>query len=87
MNYNYHTHTPWCSHATGEPEAYIQRAIEHGVTHMGFSDHAPLQYPDGYQSGWRVQAENARTYVDQIRALREKYKEQISLKVGFEMEY
>lgn len=87
MNYNYHTHTPLCSHATGEPEAYIKRAIANGIRYMGFSDHSPLVFSDGYQSAWRVQTEDAQTYVDTIRALRDKYADEIEIKIGFEMEY
>ena len=41
MNYNFHTHTYLCGHATGLPEEYIQRAISCGIKHLGFSDHAP----------------------------------------------
>lgn len=87
MTYNYHTHTARCGHATGKPEAYIKRAIENGVTHMGFSDHAPYRYPNGFQSGFRVPMEEAADYFAELSALREKYKEQVDLKIGFEMEY
>ena len=87
MNYNYHAHTWRCSHATGTEEEYILRALEGGVTHMGFSDHAPFVFPDGYQSSYRVQQEEAAGYISLLRELREKYKEQIDLKIGFEMEY
>ena len=27
MNYNYHTHTHWCDHASGTPEEYIENAV------------------------------------------------------------
>ena len=87
MNYNYHTHTPWCSHATGSPEEYILRAIECGIEYLGFSDHSPMKFPDGFQMYWRVQSDAAKQYVDEIRGLREKYGRKINIKVGFEMEY
>ena len=87
MNYNYHTHTARCNHASGTEEEYILRAIEGGITHMGFSDHAPFLFPDGSESYYRIPMAQARDYFDTLYALREKYKNQILLKIGFEMEY
>ncbi len=84
---NYHTHTYRCNHATGTEEEYIQRAISCGVQIMGFSDHAPIPFDVGYNTGWRVPKEKAQEYVDTINALKEKYKDKIELHVGFEMEY
>ena len=46
MDYNYHTHTARCGHAVGEDEEYVKRAIECGIKYMGFSDHAPIRFPD-----------------------------------------
>lgn len=87
MDYNYHTHTPRCSHATGSPEEYIQTAIRGGIKRMGFSDHAPWIFPDGYESGFRVPMAQAGEYISELRQLREKYQEKIELHIGFEMEY
>ena len=87
MDYNYHAHTTRCSHATGSEETYIQLAIAGGIKHMGFSDHIPFRFPDGYESGYRVPFDRGREYVETIKALREKYAGQIELHVGFEMEY
>lgn len=87
MTYNYHAHTSRCGHATGTEEEYILRAIECGITHMGFSDHAPHIFPDGSQSYFRIPMEQAEDYFATLRALQEKYKNQIDLKIGLEMEY
>ena len=87
MNYNFHTHTKRCGHATGTPEQYIRRAIENGIGYMGFSDHAPYVFKDGYRSGFRVPMEEAPDYIAEISALREKYRGKIELYIGFEMEY
>ena len=87
MNYNYHAHTWRCGHATGTEEEYINYAVDHGVKYMGFSDHAPFVFPDGTQSTYRVQQEEAPGYISLLRELREKYKDQLDLKIGFEMEY
>lgn len=87
MNYNYHTHTPRCSHATGTPEEYIQTAVRGGIRHLGFSDHAPWRFPDGHESGYRVPMAEAKDYVAELCRLRDKYKDEIDLYIGFEMEY
>lgn len=87
MDYNYHTHTARCGHADGTEEAYILRAMENGITHMGFSEHAPFCFPDGYESYYRVPVAQTEDYFATLRALREKYAGQIDLKIGYEMEY
>lgn len=87
MTYNYHTHTARCNHASGTEEEYILRAIEGGITHMGFSDHAPYIFPDGYESYYRVPEAQVQDYFSVLNALRDKYKHQLDLKIGFEMEY
>lgn len=87
MNYNYHTHTSRCGHAQGTDEEYVLRAIGGGIEFMGFSDHVPLKFSDGKQSGHRVPVESAEEYCRSIALLRDKYKDKIDLKIGFEVEY
>ncbi|MCU0779581.1 MAG: histidinol-phosphatase [Akkermansiaceae bacterium] len=52
MPADYHTHTPLCHHAEGEPEAFVDAAIRAGVTEYGISDHAP-QHPEPFDN-WRM---------------------------------
>ena len=87
MDYNFHTHTARCGHASGEDEAYIQRAIACGITDMGFSDHMPLAFADGHESTYRVPIAQVGDYMASLSALRKKYRGQINLHIGFEMEY
>ena len=87
MDYNYHTHTTRCGHASGKDEDYIKKAIEAGIKHLGFSDHAPFIFPDGYEGNWRVPMAEAEGYVRDLNLLREKYKDKIKISIGFEMEY
>lgn len=87
MLYNYHTHTSRCGHATGTEEEYILKAIEGGMKHIGFADHFPFVFPDGYESPFRVPVSEAKNYVSALSALRETYKDKIDVKIGFEMEY
>lgn len=88
MNYNYHTHTYRCGHASGKEEEYILQAIKGGVRYMGFSDHIPFRCANGNESrGVRVPVAEAEAYIRDLRALREKYKDQIEIAIGFETEY
>ena len=87
MDYNLHTHTTRCHHASGTDEEYIECAIKAGMKHLGFSDHLPYMFPDGYESSYRVDVSEGETYVKDIQSLRERYKDKIEISVGFEMEY
>ncbi len=87
MDYNYHTHTVYCSHATGSMEEYVQNAIKGGIRYMGFAEHAPFRYPDGHETWFRLAMVDIPDYFQEVNRLREKYQGQIELSVGFEMEY
>ena len=45
---NYHTHTWRCRHAYGTEREYVEKAIEAGLKILGFSDHTPQVYPNGF---------------------------------------
>lgn len=87
MDYNFHTHTTRCRHATGSDEEYIKCAIEAGIKHLGFSDHAPFIFSDGLENRYRVPMSEGKSYVEDLKILREKYKDEIDIKIGLEMEY
>lgn len=87
MDYNYHTHTIFCAHATGSMEEYVQTAIQNGIRYMGFAEHAPLPYPDGHETWFRLKMADIDAFADEVKRLREKYQGQIELNMGFEMEY
>ena len=87
MIYNYHTHTFRCNHASGTEEEFINQAIAGGIKRLGFSDHMPFKFPDGYESIYRVPTALAEDYFSTLYALREKYKNDLTIYIGFEMEY
>ena len=84
---NYHTHTYRCLHANGTDEEYVIRAIERGLRFIGFSDHTPYIFFGDYQSPVKMLPEQAEEYFASINALRERYKGDIEIAVGFETEY
>ena len=87
MDYNYHTHTYLCCHAFGTVEEYVARAVENGIKYMGFSEHAPLRFPDGYESEARLYVDKVGEYFTAIREAAEKYRDKLDIVIGFEMEY
>ncbi len=87
MYANYHTHTARCMHATGIDEDYVKRAIAEGVSVLGFSDHAPMLFDNGYVSSYKMTPEELPTYTSSILSLREKYKDKIEIHLGLETEY
>lgn len=84
---NYHTHTARCRHATGTEEEYIQNGLASGLQVLGFSDHTPYPFPEGYYSKMRMYPHELAEYVQTLSSLREKYAAQIRLHIGLEVEY
>ena len=87
MKTNYHTHTARCMHATGSDEDYVLSAIKGGYQELGFSDHTPWKYHTDYVADMRMLPEELPGYVESLHSLREKYRDQISIKIGLECEY
>lgn len=87
MYANYHTHTVRCHHAVGTEREYIENAVSAGIKILGFSDHCPQFFDNGYVSGMRMLPQEAEGYVSCIRKLSEEYKDDIKIYVGFETEY
>ena len=83
MRIDLHNHTIRCNHATGTINEYIQRAIELGVDIYGFSEHAPM-YFDPY---YRLSFENMKQYEQEILTYKEKYKDNIQILLGYEVDY
>lgn len=87
MNYNYHTHTYRCNHASGTEREYIEQAISVGIKKFGFSDHIPFIYPHGKENSYRVPKVLEEEYIAEILRLGEDYKDKIEIYVGYETEY
>ncbi len=87
MKYNYHTHTERCHHAHGGDEEFVLAAIRAGFDEIGFADHSPWPYEGGFVSHIRMLPGELKGYCDSVKALREKYKDKISIKLGLECEY
>ncbi len=84
---NFHTHTYRCNHAAGEDREYVEAAIQAGYKVLGFSDHCPNVYPDGYVSDIRMKLSEIDGYFDSLTSLRDEYKNDIKIYIGYENEY
>ena len=84
---NYHTHTWRCNHASGTEEQYVQAALQRGLAILGFSDHTPYIFPDGYYSYFRMKMDQLEGYVSTVLALREKYESRLRVPLGLEVEF
>ena len=84
---NFHTHTYRCNHAQGTDREYVEAAIRAGVKVLGFSDHSPYWFPTGYYSTHRMKPDEIEDYVNSVLALKEEYKNDIKIHLGFEAEY
>ena len=74
MLYNYHTHTTYCD-GKSTAEEMVQKAIEHGLSELGFSGHSYTKFdlePCMTRAGTEL-------YKKEINALKEKYKDKIKI--------
>ena len=83
MRIDLHNHTTRCNHAKGSMESYIKRAIELGIDIYGFSEHAPMDFDSHY----RLKFEEMNAYTSDVYKLKEKYKNNIQILLGYEVDY
>jgi len=81
---NYHTHTYRCNHANGTDEAFVQTAIDMGLKYLGFSDHVMLKDVENRRS--RGDYSQQADYIASVRTLQEKYRDRITIYLGYECE-
>lgn len=83
---NFHSHTVRCQHAVGEEREYVEEAIKEGFEVIGFSDHSPYLFKNGYVSRIRMTMYQLEDYVKAIEALKKEYREDITIFLALEME-
>lgn len=81
---DYHMHTPLCRHASGEPVDYARRALEVGLTEIGFSDHSPMQRDDF--DDWRMFDRQLDEYVEKVRKAQREFP-QLTIRFALEVDY
>ncbi len=81
---DYHMHTPLCRHAVGEPTEYAARAVELGLTEIGFTDHSPMRQDDF--DNWRMRFDQLDEYVGKVRRAQREFP-QLTIKLALEVDY
>ena len=81
---DYHMHTPLCRHAEGEPVEYARRAVELGLTEIGFSDHSPMARDDF--DNWRMFDRQLDEYVAKVQLARQTFP-QLTIRLALEVDY
>ena len=79
---NYHSHCTFCD-GRSTMEEFVVCAISKGVKKYGFSSHAPLPF----STKWNMEESNFPHYESEFYRLKEKYKDQIELYFGLEVDY
>ncbi|MBQ8075479.1 MAG: histidinol-phosphatase HisJ family protein [Oscillospiraceae bacterium] len=81
MESNYHTHTTFCDGADS-PEELVAEAIRLGCPEIGFSGHSYLKEDGPYC----MSEQGTFEYCREIRALQEKYRNRITIRLGIEQD-
>jgi histidinol-phosphatase (PHP family) len=79
---NLHQHSLF-SDGKAEPEAYARKALELGLTTIGFSEHSPLPFDNPFS----LKEEMVNDYIQIIETLKEEYKDRLTIYRALEMDF
>lgn len=88
---DFHVHTQYCQHgADDKMEAYVLQAIAKGLTHLSFTEHAPL--PESFTDpaphrDSTMDRNKVEAYIMEGKTLQKKYKNDLQINIGFEVDY
>ncbi|WP_079479408.1 histidinol-phosphatase HisJ [Halobacillus salinus] len=86
-----HIHTPYCPHGSKDVlKSYIEQAISSGYKSMTFTEHAPL--PESFQDpvpdkDSAMDIRDVDQYISDLQELKKEYKKDLSILIGFEVDY
>ncbi|TQQ84911.1 histidinol-phosphatase HisJ [Peptacetobacter hominis] len=86
-----HIHTEFCPHGTDDAiEKYVEKAIKLGYDEITFTEH--MCYPEGFKDPSPANdsvllSEDIDKYIERIKDLKEKYKKEIKINLGFEVDF
>jgi histidinol-phosphatase (PHP family) len=86
-----HIHTPYCPHGSNDKlEEYIEHGISEGFESLTFTEHAPL--PEGFidptpMEDSAMKLEELDAYIYDLQTLKNKYRHQITINIGLEIDY
>lgn len=79
---NYHSHCTFCD-GRSTPEDFVKFAVSNGFRAYGFSSHSPLPF----ETFWNMSASDMPEYLEEVKRLKEKYKDKLEIYVGLEIDY
>jgi len=79
---NYHTHTVFCD-GRFEAVCYVKEAMRQGIKSLGFSAHAPVNFP----THWTINPARLGDYQKEIHRLKHKYAGSLDIYCGLEADY
>ncbi|MFP7169274.1 histidinol-phosphatase HisJ [Terribacillus sp. 7520-G] len=88
---DFHVHTQYCQHgADDKMEDYVLQAIEKGISHLSFTEHAPL--PENFKDpapkrDSAMDRDKVETYLKEGKALQKQYEKDIQINIGFEVDF
>ncbi len=83
MNWtNLHTHT-WYSDGSSHPQEYVKTALENRMQGLGFSEHAPLPFPNE----WAIEDGRIDEYIEAIAFQKQAHSHELPIFTGLEIDY
>jgi len=88
---DWHTHNQLCHHAVGTIEDYVKKAIDLNLRTIGISDHFPYEFLKNIEripyEEYAITLEEVETYLSTTESLKTKYKDNINIRIGFEIDF
>ena len=82
IDYNFHQHSIF-SDGKNEPEDYCKKAVEFGMSAIGFTEHSPLPFSNPFS----LPEEKIDEYIAETNSLKQKYKDQLQVYRALEMDF
>lgn len=79
---NYHTHSHYCD-GHGELRDYIDYALAHNFSTLGFSSHAPVPF----ENKFALDDGDFEHYCAEVRSLESEYAGRLKIRLGLEIDY
>ena len=86
-----HIHSPYCPHGTKDSfELYVEKALKLGLKEMTFTEHMPLPgnfMDQEFLKSCAPRVDETDEYIKELDYIKEKFKADIKINTGFEVDY
>ena len=85
---DYHVHTRYCRHASGEVKEYVIEGMNKGLKEIGISDHYPMSHlPKLSYNDYSMDLQEFPSYKREVNQLKKIFNSKIDVKLGAEVDY